>query len=246
MKNYLDDFKNSYSEGFKFHDENLITLSWYSKRVIASLKARPVSSLVSLGIGHKVVCTQIMDHLSEQLDKYLIIEGSQAMIGEFRLKTETHPKISIAHSLFEDFLTNEKFDAIEMGFVLEHVNDPLALLKKYISFLNSKGRMFISVPNARSLHRQIGNKSGILDDLFKLSESDLQLGHQRYFDIDSLVDLVTSAGLNIIKCEGIYLKPFSTDQLNSLDLSNEIIDALCHISTKYPEISNSIFLEATL
>ena len=40
----------------------------------------------------------------------------------------------------------------------------------------------IVVPNARSLHRLIGERAGLIDDLYRLSEHDLAVGHRRYFD----------------------------------------------------------------
>ena len=51
---------------------------------------------------------------------------------------------------FEDYRTNTSFDCISFFGVLEHVNNPLYLLKKALSYLNRKGIMVIEVPNADS------------------------------------------------------------------------------------------------
>jgi 2-polyprenyl-3-methyl-5-hydroxy-6-metoxy-1,4-benzoquinol methylase len=133
-----------------------------------------------------------------------------------------------------------------MGFVLEHVDDPSFIIKKYIHFLKPDGIVFIAVPNARSLHRLIGEKAGMLDSLYKLSRHDVSLGHKRYFDMESFVKLVLESGLKITNIEGIYMKPFSTGQLKSLKLAPEITYALCEIGQTYPEICNALFMEATL
>ena len=45
-----------------------------------------------------------------------------------------------------EYHTNEKYDFIVMGEVLEHVEDPVALLKKLNSLLNNNGKAFISTP----------------------------------------------------------------------------------------------------
>jgi len=245
IKNNLNEYKNAYQETFHFYDENILMLSWYSKKISNALRGYNCKTIMSLGIGHKIVTKTIWSDLGKMLEKYIIIEGSSEIINDFQKEIQQSDKIQIANSLFEEFDTNEKFDAIEIGFVLEHVDDPLLLIKQYTKFLKSSGTIFIAVPNARSLHRLIGHQAGILDNLYRLSDHDRALGHKRYFDQASLVKLIEESGLNIAVIEGLFLKPFSTAQLKSLELPKEVINALFHIGVKYPEISNAIYIEAT-
>jgi 2-polyprenyl-3-methyl-5-hydroxy-6-metoxy-1,4-benzoquinol methylase len=132
-----------------------------------------------------------------------------------------------------------------MGFVLEHVADPALVLGRCAGFLTPRGVVAIAVPNARSLHRLVGQRAGLLDDLYRLSEADQALGHRRYFDRDSLVRLVEAAGLRVLACEGILLKCLTTAQLASLRLGPRVLRAFCELATGYPEIANAIYLEAS-
>jgi len=68
-----------------------------------------------------------------------------------------------------------------MGFVLEHVDDPSAIIAKYTGYLEQNGRMFIAVPNSQSMHRRLGYMAGLMEKIDILSSADLQLGHKRYF-----------------------------------------------------------------
>jgi hypothetical protein len=86
----------------------------------------------------------------------------------------------------------------------------------------------------------------MLDDIYKLSEHDLLLGHKRYFDKQSVIELVEKSGLSVENIEGIFLKPFSAFQLESIKLPLEVLKALCSLAVGYPEISNAIYVEATL
>jgi 2-polyprenyl-3-methyl-5-hydroxy-6-metoxy-1,4-benzoquinol methylase len=131
-----------------------------------------------------------------------------------------------------------------MGFVLEHVADPAALVARYREFLAPGGLLAIAVPNARSLHRLVGQRAGLLDDLYKLSEADLALGHRRYFDKDSLVRMVEGAGLRVLACEGILLKCLTTAQLARLALEPRVKQAFCELGAGFPDIANAIYLEA--
>jgi 2-polyprenyl-3-methyl-5-hydroxy-6-metoxy-1,4-benzoquinol methylase len=174
------------------------------------------------------------------------VEGSEDIIAEYKREVKIPNNFTLVRSFFEEFDTEDRFDAIEMGFVLEHVEDPLFLMKRFVRFLKPGSSVFIAVPNARSLHRLIGSKAQMLDDIYELSKHDLSLGHKRYFDKQSLTALVAESGLKIKNIEGIFLKPFSTFQLESLKLPVEVLKALCSLAVGYPEISNAIYVEATL
>jgi SAM-dependent methyltransferase len=246
MTDNLDILKDAYGEEFKFHDENVVMLSWYGRRVVKTIEKRQYASCLSLGIGYRIVNNAILNDLTTELRRYVIVEGSGALIRDFSNRVNLSPHVSVIHSLFEDFDATEKFDAIEMGFVLEHVDDPHKVLEKYAGFLKPGGTIFISVPNAKSLHRQFGWKAGMLHSMYTLSEDDLKLGHKRYFDKESLIDLAISSGLKVLKVEGIFLKPFSTSQLKSLALTAKVINSLFEVGIDYPDICNSIYVEATL
>lgn len=56
---------------------------------------------------------------------------------------------------FEEYSPDEKFDVIIMGFVLEHVDNPDLILERYRHFLKPGGRLYIAVPNAKSLNRRL-------------------------------------------------------------------------------------------
>jgi hypothetical protein len=106
--------------------------------------------------------------------------------------------------------------------------------------------MFLAVPNAEVLNRRLGHLAGLLDDMATLSENDLLLGHKRYYTVGSLTNEVRRAGCRIERIEGIYLKPFTTAQIVSLQLDRRIIDALCETGVRYPELSCGILAEISV
>ena len=46
--------------------------------------------------------------------------------------------------------------------------------------------------------------------------------------------------------EGIYLKPFTTNQILSLDLDRSIIESLCALGVDYPELSCGLLAEISI
>jgi hypothetical protein len=103
--------------------------------------------------------------------------------------------------------------------------------------------MFLAVPNAEVLNRRLGHLAGMLGDIETLSEHDLLLGHKRYYTVSSLSAEIDRAGYQINKMEGIYLKPFTTTQIISLNLGEKVIRALCEVGVNYPELSCGILAQ---
>ncbi len=236
MSNELDTHLAAY-EGQNLYDfDNEILLKWYPQRIIS--KVSEDLSLLELGLGHGFT-TNIF---SSYFKKHLVLDGSAAVIDHFR-KRFPDCSASIQEVYFEEFDTEQKFDLIIMGFILEHVENPVSIMKQYKKYLNSGGRMFIAVPNAEVLNRRLGVIGGVLDDIETLAENDLLLGHKRYYTVNSLIHDIELAGYKIKSMEGIYLKPFTTKQILSLDLERKYIDALCTIAIDYPELSCGILAE---
>jgi SAM-dependent methyltransferase len=230
----LDEMKDAYDEYFVL--DNRLMLEWYPQRVVKMARG---SSLLELGLGHGFSTAFFSRHFS----RYKVIEGSGEMIERFRSRFDASA-VDIVEGYFEDFETAERFDNIAMGFILEHVDDPGLILRRFRRLLNPGGSVFIAVPNSESLHRRFGNAAGLLPDLEKLSQADLGFGHQRYFCMRTLTALVESEGYGIARAEGIFLKPITTQQIIDLKLSPEILNAMLAVGVEYPELSNALLVQA--
>ncbi len=64
--------------------------------------------------------------------------------------------------------------------------------------------------------------------------------------METIVKIILKGGLKLQNIKGVLLKPFSTDQLKSLNLSREIMHGFCLVGEDYPEISNTIYVEAVV
>lgn len=233
MKNVLDNHVGAY-EGHNLYDfDNEILLTWYPKRIIEL--SPDAKSLLELGLGHGF-STNIF---SPFFQRHIVLDGSSAVIENFK-KRYPDCRAEIVETYFEEYETTERFDIIVLGFVLEHVDDPIQILKHYKRFLKPSGIMYVAVPNAEVLNRRLGYLAKLLNNMEELSENDILLGHKRYYRVESLCSDLKISGFEIDKIEGIYLKPFTTKQIISLSLDRKIIDALCEVGISYPDLSCGI------
>lgn len=236
MSNQLGSFISAYGTDFEFDFDNRILLNWYPQRIIE--KTSQDSNALELGLGHGYTSRLFEQHYSQ----YSIIEGSKEIIAQYRA---SHPetRAKILHSYFEHFESTKKFDVIIMGFILEHVDDPALILTKFKNMLADDGKCYIAVPNAESLHRRFGKEAGLLDDIMRLGEGDIALGHKRAFTVHKLTALLEDCGYNILNKEGIFLKPMTTAQLIKLNLSSEVLRGMCEVGVAYPELCAGLLFE---
>lgn len=230
MKNILDSHVKAYQGDNIYDFDNEIILKWYPHRVIKYSEG--AKSMLELGLGHGYT-TEIF---SEHFKRYLVLDGSAAVIENFKTNHPT-TKADILETYFEEFDTQERFDIINLGFILEHIDNPNQILEKFRKYLAPSGKMFVSVPNAEVMNRKLGHLAGLLPDMTVLSDNDNLLGHKRYYTVETLKREIETAGYKLDRMEGIYLKPMTTSQLLSLNLSPEIIRALCQLGINYPELS---------
>ena len=234
-KENLDNYVEGYEDENVFSYDIRIWMNWYVKRLNGILIG---DNCLELGIGHGYSTFAFSEHFMT----YKVIEGSEGIIERF-FKLHPDSKVNIIHGFFEEFSTNEKFDVILMGYVLEHVDDPEFILNKYKQFLNPGGSIFVIVPNGSALNRRFGLLAGYIKSLEDMSDFDIMCGHKRTFTYESLMELVDKCQLNIARCEGIFLKCMSTEQMLKLNIPDSIINAMCISAVDYPEISASILLE---
>jgi 2-polyprenyl-3-methyl-5-hydroxy-6-metoxy-1,4-benzoquinol methylase len=233
--NYLDDHKEAYQDSFPYALDNRLILNWYPKRIINRCSG---GKLLELGVGHGYSSLVLSPHF----EKHTIVEGSKEIITAF-LQNKQEGSVEIVHAFFEEYVADSLYDVIVMGFILEHVEDPGLVLKRFAQFLSPEGKIYITVPNAYALNRRLGHLAGLLDDCFAMSASDLALGHRRTFSTDTLRALVEKQGLRVEYMEGLLLKPITTAQIQELKMSEEVMQAMLQVGIEYPELSVAILAE---
>ncbi|MGO6967784.1 class I SAM-dependent methyltransferase [Rhizobium leguminosarum] len=217
--------------------ENDLILNWYPARIIKRFDH--CNSLLELGIGHGYTPSIF----NAACDRHVIIEGSQVVIDLF---DEKNPDFSgeVVFSYFEDFDTEERFDVIVMGFVLEHVEDPGLVLARFRKFLKPGGRLFAAVPNAKSMNRRLGVELGKIDDIYSLNANDLALGHRRQYCRDTFQQELERHGYSVTYQEGIYLKPLPLGVLKTLPDFQENLEAMLRVGIDFPDLCVALLMEA--
>jgi 2-polyprenyl-3-methyl-5-hydroxy-6-metoxy-1,4-benzoquinol methylase len=172
-----------------------------------------------------------------------VVDGSKTFIE--MAKKRVPPDINFFHALFEDFEPGRKYDYIFATYVLEHVSDSIAFLRHARSLLSPTGHLFVVVPNATALSRQLARHMGLLNDLYELTQNDKNHGHRRVYDRTLLNMDIKEAGLTQVGQGGLLLKLLADFQMDKMVeagiLGEPQIDGLYKMGLEYPHFAGSLF-----
>jgi len=143
------------------------------------------------------------------------VVGVDASSKHLAMAREALPGAEFHEALIEEFETIERFDTITLLNILEHVVDPIQILKKAVSLLSKDGVLLVHVPNARAINRRLAVLMGTLTDCEELSPFDVQVvGHRRSYSLNSLTADIEKAGLRVSATGGVFYKSLSTPQMD--------------------------------
>jgi 2-polyprenyl-3-methyl-5-hydroxy-6-metoxy-1,4-benzoquinol methylase len=183
------------------------------------------------------VMTELLADLGLDLT---LVEGSSSFCEDLQLR---FPDAKVIHGLIENVPVPGLFDNIVLGHVLEHVEDPVAILKRARAWLTPGGQVLAAVPNARSLHRQAAVSMGLLEFEEQLNDLDKHHGHRRIYNPETFRRDFLRAGFRLEVCGGYWIKPLSNAQLEA-SWSDEMILAFMQLGERYPDIAAELYIIA--
>ena len=156
-------------------------------------------------------------------------------------------QVVFVNALFEDVELARRYDNIVMTHVLEHIEDPIHVLKRVNDeWLAEGGRFFLVCPNANAPSRQIAVKMGLIEHNSAVTNAEKMHGHQRTYTFDTLERDVVAAGLKVVHRSGVFFKAlanFQWDRLLRTDIiSKDYLDGCYSLGQLYPDLCSSIFL----
>ncbi len=166
------------------------------------------------------------------------IEGAKIKLGN---------DVNFVNALFESVSLPKRYDNIVLTHVLEHLDDPVLVLKRVNDeWLEENGRFFLVCPNANAPSRQIAVKMGLISHNTAVTQAEAEHGHRCTYTLDTLERDAVAAGLKVIYRSGIFFKAlanFQWDRLLQTDIiTKEYLEGCYQLGQQYPDLCASIFL----
>ena len=132
---------------------------------------------------------------------------------------------------------------------LEHLDDPVGILRKTKTWLSERGKLFLVCPNANAPSRQIAVKMGLITHNAAITPGEKEHGHRNTYALDTLEREASQAGLQVLHRTGIFFKALANyqwDRLLKTDIiSKEYLDGCYKLGQLYPDLCASIMLVCT-
>lgn len=199
----------------------LHTLKWLAA------ETQPIGDVLELGYGDGLFTEKLVD-LGHAVT---LVEGAESLVVKSRAKYGE--QIRVHHTLFEEFETPSSFDYVIATHVLEHVDDPIAVLNRIKTWLKPSGKLIVIVPNKESLHRRLAVEMTLQPELDTLSGRDVIVGHQRVYSLETLSRDIEAAGFEVQTTKGFFLKVLPNSMM--LEFSEELILALNEVADLVPK-----------
>lgn len=213
-------------------------------RVMRELVVRTVSPFIKGGRALELGCSDgyMTQMLAAQVDHLDVVDGSKSFLEAARSRGLQN--VNYIYSLFEEFEPELQYDYVFASFILEHVLDPQTVLAMLKRVLKPGGTLFVTVPNARALSRQLAMHMDLIPDLKALTSNDLVNGHRRVYDRVHFNRELRSAGFDPIVETGLMLKILADFQLDQLIdngmLGPSQIDGLYRLGMEYPDLCGAL------
>ena len=127
------------------HIENLcqqFELDWLREKI------RHQSRVIDLGYGDGVVSPALA-----RFTELTVVEGSVDLCEKARKSLPE--SVNVVNALFEHYSPETLADFVVASHILEHVDDPIKLLRRIRSWIKPDGALIVIVPNKESIHRRI-------------------------------------------------------------------------------------------
>lgn len=198
-------------------------------------------SLLELGSFKGELTRRLLEHF----DDVTCVEASGVAIAE--AKAKLGKRSTYINSTFETVTLPKRYDNIVLTHVLEHLDDPVRVLKRVNDeWLAGGGRFFLVCPNANAPSRQIAVKMGLITHNTAVTSAEAAHGHRCTYTLDTLERDAVAAGLKVVHRSGIFFKAlanFQWDRLLQTDIiSKDYLEGCYKLGQHYPDFCSSIYL----
>jgi hypothetical protein len=192
------------------------------KEKLQPLNYNQYKSILDVGGGDG----NVWEGLDDIEPRLVLIEPDSELAERARSK-------AIYNAIYDSYSGPAKrgnYDCVTIMGVLEHVDDPVALMEEYSGIKH----MYITVPNANSFHRYMGVHLKHINRVTDLHEGDLAIGHKRVFTYTEFEVMVEDFAARhqgyVVKIGTTSFKPFSSSQM--IELGDKMIDAFNFVGSQ--------------
>ena len=237
MRNFDREFQDSDTRRYAYNFDYLMH-GYLMREFAAHLSG---GRALELGCYKGEFTAAMLQHFSD----VTVVEASAELIST--AKARVGGAAAFFHATFERVeLPDNYYDAVFLIHTLEHMDKPAVVLRAIRKWLSPSGRLFLAVPNANAISRQIAVKMGMVDYNAAVTQGERDHGHRRTYAMDVLEFEVRRSGFEIVESGGVFFKTFANFQLDRMlqygIVDDAYLEACFLLGRKYPDFCASIYM----
>jgi len=221
----------------------VISAKFREKKILSSLDLKG-KRILEIGFGFRPIIGAIDGYAH-----YVGIEPGSSVFNDVQSKYSNVDNITLVNDFLEGWfqgVKEQEFDIVIIPGVLHEVINPSNFLKLAWGLVKKNGTLYINVPNAHSLHREIAVAMNLIDKVDDFTDRNVELGQNNIFSMKGLKSLVDIHCDNkiITMNESFFVKPFTHSQMMSAIehgvINENILQGLYNVSPSFPESGSEI------
>jgi len=228
---------------YRYGIDNIVRDMFLERVSNSEFRLKSESKVLEIGSHDGSMTSQILGYV----DKIDVLEPVIELHQE--IKETAGENVNIFSGTIESAEFHEEYDAIFLVHVLEHIDNPIQALQRISNWLKPTGFLYLMVPNANALSRQLAQVMGLMDATTDVLPGEKLQGHLRTYTLEHLINDVTLANLVIAEAGGILHKPLANFQIDKCIeegiIGTEYLNALDSYAKINPSEASSIFVIAS-
>lgn len=216
---------DNYSKKYEAHPFEDLQVEYRKKNMLELLQNLKHKTILEVGCGLEPFFSCFDD-----FDKLIIVEPSVIFYENAKKIVENDLHLKSRVVLINEYIENVlaelssfNFDIVLISGLLHEIQNGDLILENLRKILRPDTVVHANVPNANSFHRLLAFEMGLIDSVFQMSGTNIQLQQQNVYDLNSLSELVQKQGYKIISSGSYFVKPFTHKQMSEM-IDNKIID----------------------
>lgn len=236
MRDFNQEYKDASDRNYAY-DFDWVVRKYLLKAIAPYFK--PGARALELGCYKGDMTEQILGYFGH----LTVVEGASELC---ELVAKRFPgKVDVIHSAFEAVRIDRGFDVVFLVHTLEHLDDPIGMLSRIKGWLAPGGRLFVAVPNANALSRQIAVRMGLITHNSAVTPAEKEHGHRITYSMDVLLSHLRAAGLKVVQEGGVLVKPLANFQFDKAlaagIVDEKYLDGCFELGKLHPDLCASLF-----
>jgi acetyltransferase-like isoleucine patch superfamily enzyme/SAM-dependent methyltransferase len=236
---FVSDYETNYID-LPFED---VLREYRRKNILEMLMKYPHKRFLEIGCGPDPLFQFIGDY-----EKMVVVEPGRAFFKMAETMAGKTKNVVVINDLIENLtekMQSEIFDFIVIGGFLHEIDNPEQVLSAIRKLCSKDTIVYSFVPNAKSFHRLLAYKMGIIDNIYQKSGHDELFRRHNVYDIETFNELFAKKEFRIVESGSYFVKLFTHDQMfdliNRKVLDKSFLDGLEKMIDFLPEMGTELW-----